>query len=49
MKIKKKYRGLFNKKYAIDRKIIRLLKKGKLDASTIDLDTKCADQIMDEN
>jgi hypothetical protein len=39
MKIKKEYRGLFNKKYAVDRKIIKLANKGKLDMVITDLDT----------
>ncbi len=49
MKIKKKYRRLFNKKYPIDRKLIKLMKKGELDGTVIDLDTGCEDQIIDED
>lgn len=38
-KIKKEYRGLFNKKYAVDRKLIKLVKRGELDLAIVDLDT----------
>jgi hypothetical protein len=38
-KIKKEYRGLFNKKYAVDREIIRMVNAGKLDIVITDVDT----------
>jgi hypothetical protein len=39
MRIKKEYRGLFNRKYAVDREIIRLVNEEKLDIVITDLDT----------
>jgi len=38
-KIKKEYRGLFNKKYPVDRKIIKLVNEGELDVVITDVDT----------
>lgn len=38
-KIKRKYRGLFNKKYDIDRKIIKLVNENELDVVITDVDT----------
>jgi EAL domain-containing protein (putative c-di-GMP-specific phosphodiesterase class I) len=38
-KIKRKYRGLFNKKHEIDREIIKLVNKNELDVVITDVET----------